>query len=632
MNAFLYRGRLISLFGLVAIVVGFTASAQSPSILLEPAHTSVLAGRQTFYYEDKTNTVTISHILEQPYQSSFVRSDKDILAFGLSRSTYWLKIPVRYLRGAEKMNWLLELTLASYTELSFFHEVNGQWKEQKTGAALAFSERPINYRFFVFPLPIEPGEEKVFYLRIKTLRAYTIPLVVYRQDFFISKVIREEWLYGAFIGILVFIGFYNLLLFFSLQQRSYIYCGIYVLLSALLLGVYNGYVLQFLGPSLAINPVMPLFYITLLQRAFIVIFALSFLQLKKEGGIIYRLMMGNLLLFALLFILSFVVDTNLLTQLQLLISLFALGLTTFAGFYYLQKGQKQVRFYVAGYFLYSIGILLNNLLFFNLTTPSFISIHGPEIGIFLEAIFLTLALGDKYRIERTARTEELNATVNNLVRQNEDLEQFSYIVSHNLRSPVARIMGLINVYQLSEDREILMHLKKSAHSLEEVIKDLTQIVSIRKSLNATREVIDLSHEINNELAHFEDIISETHTTVQMDLRVETITAIKSYIRSILHNLISNAIKYRDPDRKLTITISTFYQEESVVLTVRDTGLGMNTKDSYKIFGLYQRMHDHVEGKGLGLYLAKTQADAMKGKIEVTSVLRQGSSFRVILPK
>lgn len=241
-------------------------------------------------------------------------------------------------------------------------------------------------------------------------------------------------------------------------------------------------------------------------------------------------------------------------------------------------------------------------------------------------------------LEKTVaeRTQELNFTVQDLLKHIQDLEQFSFIISHNLRAPVARIQGLIHIFnqeKIEDDfnKQILTHIFQSAQSLDTVIKDLTEIISIRKSLNTNKEFVNINTLVENELASLDNALKQADALVEKKLNVNTFYSVKAYLQSIIHHLLSNAIKYKYPHRPLRILISTSMKENYFCLSVQDNGLGVDTSDSYKIFGLYQRMHTHVEGKGFGLFLVKTQIEAMRGRIEVESTINQGSTFKVFLP-
>jgi two-component system, sensor histidine kinase LadS len=236
------------------------------------------------------------------------------------------------------------------------------------------------------------------------------------------------------------------------------------------------------------------------------------------------------------------------------------------------------------------------------------------------------------------RTVELEETVRNLVSQNNDLEQFSYIVSHNMRAPVARILGLINLLGTNcdhEEREQLMaFMRESTIGLDEIIHDLSHIIDLRRGSDMVVEEVDLAKIIQHNLSDLTDELKKSEARVSVSTQASTVIAVKGYIQSILYNLISNAIKYRDPERHLQITIATHQTASDVVIEIQDTGLGINLPPDrlHEIFHLYKRTYTHVQGKGLGLYLVKTQVEALHGTITVASDFGKGSHFTISFPK
>jgi signal transduction histidine kinase len=234
------------------------------------------------------------------------------------------------------------------------------------------------------------------------------------------------------------------------------------------------------------------------------------------------------------------------------------------------------------------------------------------------------------------RTEELHHTVQSLVAQNEDLRQFSYIISHNLRAPVARILSLVEIFNREKpDDEInliaLEHLQLAGHSLDSIIHDLNNIIGIRKDLSAEREWVQLEQIVATGLAHLESEIQQADAEIDIQLEVHEVYTIKVYMQSILYNLLSNAVKFRHPQRRLKLSVRSQLCDRGWELQLSDNGQGVDTSQPYKIFGLYQRMHTHVEGKGFGLYLVKTQVEAMNGHIEVRSTPDQGATFSISFP-
>ncbi len=235
------------------------------------------------------------------------------------------------------------------------------------------------------------------------------------------------------------------------------------------------------------------------------------------------------------------------------------------------------------------------------------------------------------------RTKDLINANSELIDYNHQLEQFAFITAHNLRAPVARILGLGNVLELpgitdTEKQEITPKIMISCRELDSVIKDLNLILDIKKSNNAVYVEINLTDAVGKVKRLLEKDIQETNTEIITDFsKAPIIYSLGVYIDSILYNLIGNAIKYRHPLRSPTIELKSMPVKGYTCISVSDNGLGIdlnNYKD--KIFNIYKRFHSHVEGKGLGLYLVKTQITSLGGRIEVESKLNVGTNFFIYL--
>ena len=233
--------------------------------------------------------------------------------------------------------------------------------------------------------------------------------------------------------------------------------------------------------------------------------------------------------------------------------------------------------------------------------------------------------------------QEVKERTQKLVEYNQQLEQFAFITAHNLRAPVARILGLGQVLDMSKDnleeeRLIVSKLIATTVELDKVVKDVSTILEIRKSNTPIIKKIDLSEALSIIKANLESEITETNTEIKEDFtKANVIYTAKPYLDSILINLIHNAIKYRDLSRKPSIHIKTEVEDGYVCLLISDNGLGIDlAQHQNNIFNLYKRFHSHVEGKGMGLYLVKTQVTALGGKIEVESEVNVGTTFKVFL--
>jgi signal transduction histidine kinase len=239
--------------------------------------------------------------------------------------------------------------------------------------------------------------------------------------------------------------------------------------------------------------------------------------------------------------------------------------------------------------------------------------------------------------EVAKQNEDLKQTNIELVDQINKLEQFGYIVSHNLRSPTARLLGLGNLieYTSDEEREKIVGLMiQSSKDLHDVIDDMGRILLVQRPGSKILESVDLkksSQKVQKILKHE---IERTETKIIEKWGDENaIHSLPLYIESILYNLISNAIKYHQKNKYPIIKISTISTDTNIILEIEDNGMGIDLKKyGDKLFGLYKRFHLHVEGKGLGLYLVKSQIEALGGRIEVESEIEKGTKFRIYLHK
>lgn len=240
--------------------------------------------------------------------------------------------------------------------------------------------------------------------------------------------------------------------------------------------------------------------------------------------------------------------------------------------------------------------------------------------------------------ERKEYETRLEMANKELMQQNEQLNQYSYIISHNLRAPIVTLLGLISIFnQIKNDPEeadeVVAHITKSANHLDTVIKDLNNVLTVSDQKTIMTSV-DLDTEFDIVQFLLKNEIELSNAIIEYDFSAyPVIYSIKSYIHNILYNLLSNAVKYKKQNNVPHITIRSYKHESGLFcIEFSDDGVGVDLdKFKDKIFGFYKRFHSHVEGKGLGLHLIKKQVDALGGHIEVDSVVGQGATFRVLLP-
>jgi PAS domain S-box-containing protein len=232
--------------------------------------------------------------------------------------------------------------------------------------------------------------------------------------------------------------------------------------------------------------------------------------------------------------------------------------------------------------------------------------------------------------------KEKEHLIRELTQNNKDLKQFSYITSHNLRSPLSNLTGLLNLIEdipieNEELKEILNGFNKSTHLLNETINDLVKVIIIKDNPSIQKEEVLLNEVFENVFNQLSFQIELHKPIIKLNFEKVTVLNInKAYLESILLNLLTNSIKYRSKDRKLKITISADQTEDSIILTFKDNGIGIDLeRNRDKVFGLYQRFHNYPDSKGLGLYLVKSQVETMGGTISIDSEVNKGTSFTLI---
>jgi signal transduction histidine kinase len=243
-------------------------------------------------------------------------------------------------------------------------------------------------------------------------------------------------------------------------------------------------------------------------------------------------------------------------------------------------------------------------------------------------------------LEKTVerRTAELKQTNVELVHRNDQLEQYAYITAHNLRAPVARVKGLIFLFEKTggeqnENQGIFARISNSASEMDDVLSDMNAILEVKTNRLGRIDnvkIINVLEKVQKALG--QDII-ESGAALQVNIGVEDICGNRMYLESILYNLLSNSIKYRSAKRPLQIGLAVRKENGQVIMEVSDNGVGIDLKIfGDKVFKLYQRFHEYGEGKGLGLYLVKSHVEAMGGSIGIESEVDAGTSIKIVLPE
>lgn len=238
----------------------------------------------------------------------------------------------------------------------------------------------------------------------------------------------------------------------------------------------------------------------------------------------------------------------------------------------------------------------------------------------------------KYEEERQHLIDELSNSIN-------ELKQFTYITSHNMRAPVTNLLGIFNILDTSTitdefTLQLIEGLRKSTYNLNETLNDLIKILIIKENSNQSLTEVSFEESLENVKRSIASILDNNDVSMLVDFsKAEKVLFNKSYLESIFLNLITNSVRYAHPERRIQITIASKMENDTITLVYSDNGLGMDMeKVRGQIFGLYKRFHNHPESKGVGLYLVHSQVTSLGGSIDVDSEVNVGTTFTIKFKK
>jgi PAS domain S-box-containing protein len=273
--------------------------------------------------------------------------------------------------------------------------------------------------------------------------------------------------------------------------------------------------------------------------------------------------------------------------------------------------------------------------------------NGEDFWIFINGIPVTNAkqeishwvfiLRDTSR--RKKRELEREQMVKELTRSNKELKQFSYVISHNLRSPLSNLMAISSLIDTETihdpiNVELIEGFKTSTHYLNETLEDLLKVMVIRENKEILLEPVFFESVFKSVSDSIQTQISESKALIHNHFsNAPSVPFNLLYMESIFLNMLTNSLKYAKKDKKPIIFIYSIENEENIQLVFEDNGIGFNmAKANGRIFGLYQKFHNHPDSKGIGLYLVHSQVTSLGGSIEVESEENEGTKFTITFPK
>lgn len=679
---------------MVVLPLAMRAQASPPDTLTIKTSEVVLASQKAAFFVDTTNQLGLEQLSTEPYQSKFKTAEGDVPNFIEEPGTVWFRLLIKnetdyplYLRIVNP--YIQQLNIYAIT-------ANGPHLLANTGFSRLYATRGISGTNFLVPLPID--HDKTITLMGKMYQPYWAPLEVGDRWVILNKERQSQLLNIFILGILFVMLFYNLVLYFFIRDIIYVYYVVYVFSAILYLLFTNSLLFEWFWPNdpkwnQSMFPVSFVFF-TLL------VFANQVMSARKVVPRLYQfsyLLFGMMAVITLDFFVHYPKMIAVVNLLATLAPVYVLVLLI----YQLRKKFVLAYLFLIGWLPVLAASVVYTMAMRGVFYNDFILSHGVGVAMAWEATVFSLVLGYRYnvfRLQKLAMEREnirmvkdhnkmLEAKVEErtreIVRQNEELvqrqlenqeqqrtienhnrqleaaverrtmqledsnsvlrgqmhklEQFNFIIAHNLRSPVARLLGLSNIFNrqnLSDPiNEVVMEkTSEAAHDLDKVISDLGDILNMQQGNNETFVDVSLTELLEKIKVRFAAEIESSQAVLEVQLGISTMRTVPAYLDSILSNVISNSLKHRHRERSPRILVRVTATTANYKILVRDNGKGFDReKYADKLFEPFQRFDLETTGKGLGLFLVKTQTASLQGHVYIQSKEGIGTEVEIVVP-
>ncbi len=631
---------------LFLFIFGIDVSATSVITLDESSGSFRLDGLVEIL-EDKENHWTFDDIQTQELDEQFQPYHGVVPNFSYTSSVYWVKFQLT--NDSNENDWLLEIDNPTLDNVTLYSsESNLNFSRELTGDLLPFDMRDMDHRNFIFNLDLEPNHEKLIYLRFETQGAMQFPLTVYSPPSFLDKSELEYGILGMFVGLGVVMAFYNLFLFFSLRNKSYLYYVIFIVANVFTHLAFTGLAYQHIWSDAVWWNNRSIVFFMSTSNIIAILFAKSFLEVKQNIPRLNRLL-NVLVLFTVTVIIILMVSYPTALNLSI-VGIAITSIVIIAGAYMcLKKGFRPARYFLLAWIIFFGGVVISILADSGFIPVNFYTKYAWQLSSSLELILLSFALADKIN---TMRLEKEQAKKNAIKSQKEMLEslqrndklkdKFLAVTSHELRTPLNGIIGITASLQEGAAGDIndamnsnLSMIKRSGTRLSHLIDDILDFSKLENNnLDLSLKKVHLKEITDVVLTICETLVRQKDIQLQNNIhsKIPAILADENRLQQILYNLIGNAIKYTEKGK---VTIQAKEVNAKVIIEVIDTGIGIPKEYHESIFLPFNRggnfTNNSYQGTGIGLNITKRLVELQQGEISLESTTGKGSIFRFTLP-
>ncbi|HEY1026156.1 MAG TPA: 7TM diverse intracellular signaling domain-containing protein [Pseudomonas sp.] len=616
---------------------------------------SLPLGQAMYVFEDVRGDASIDDVASPALQGSFRLHDKAVLNAGYSHSVFWLRLDLEYwpTEATGDRNWLLELSYPPLDHIELYlPDADGRFQlAQRTGDALPFDSRQIRQNNYLFELNLQPGQAQRLYLRLESQGSIQAPLTLWAPNAYLEEQPGRIYVLGIIYGVLLVMLVYNLFIFLSVRDTSYLYYIFYIASFGLYQVSVNGAGIEYFWPDSPwwANAATP--FMIGSAALFGCQFARSFLHTQEHSPWIDRSLMLLMGCGALVMILSLTISYGSALRLATYLALGFTILIFSAGILAWLRGMRVARYFIFAWTAFLAGGVVNTLMVLGYLPNVFLTMYASQIGSALEVGLLSLALADRINAMKEERTRILQDAGRKLESLNQELadsnrfkDEFLATVTHELRTPMNGVIGSLELMQtVKMDVELEQYQKTAAASARDMMRMVNDILALTElqagKLYPRREAFSLRGLFDGLRAQYAPRAEEKGLTFVLELDEglpDTLEGDAAKLAQALGYLLDNAIKFTSEGRVTVQVVPGGHVGNTFPLTVvvSDTGIGFELSDR----DLYQRFHQFdgsmtrkYGGLGIGLAICRQLVDLLGGALEHESVPDVGSRFRLDVP-
>ncbi|PCR95462.1 hybrid sensor histidine kinase/response regulator [Pseudomonas fluorescens] len=614
---------------------------------------SLPLGRSLQVFEDPSGQASIADVRAQAAAGQFKAHDKATLNAGYSRSAFWLKIDLHYRPSnpAAQRTWLLELAYPPLDHLDLYlPDAAGDYRlVRQTGDALPFASREIRQNNYLFNLTFRPDQQQTVYLRLSSEGSIQAPVTLWSSTAYLEDQPVRLYVLGLIYGVLLGMLVYNLFIYLSVRDTSYLYYIFYIGSFGLYQLSVNGAAVEYFWPDNPwwANAATPFFIGC--AGLFGSQFARSFLQTKNHSRWLDRLLIALIAFGALVIGLSLMTSYALALRLATTLALTFTVVIFAAGILAWWRGLRVARYFIIAWSAFLLGGIVNTMMVLGLLPNVFLTMYASQIGSAIEVALLSLALADRINAmrEQQAQTlfdagQKLEVLNQQLAHSNKLKDEFLATLTHELRTPMNGVIGSLELMQTVElDPELEQYQQTAAGSARDMMRMVNGILTLTElqagKLKATPGSFSLRAVVEALRVQFDGNASSK----SLDFKVDVLPTLPDRLQGdsaklaqCLECLLDNAIKFtRVGGLALRVTGKPSTDNRlALSFAVIDTGIGFTDLGEatmyQRFFQLDGSMTREYGGLGVGLAICRQLVELLGGKLTHRSEPGRGSRFQL----